>query len=603
MYKDQGRVQGFLRANGEQIVNGDGEPLLLRGVGLGNWMLPEGYMWKFFKGADRPRRIEKLISDLIGETNAEQFWKRFHDDYITEADIRKMAEEGLNSVRLAINSRHIIEDDEPLRWKADRIGRIDRLIEWCRDYQLYVILDLHGAPGGQTGANIDDSEQDQPGLFQSEEMRERTIRLWRMLAERYKDEWIVGGYDLLNEPLPEWFNRYNEQVMPLYRDITKAIREVDASHMIIIEGVHWANDWSIFTEKFDDNTMLQFHKYWSAVDTASIQRFLDKRKEWNAPIYMGEGGENCWNWYVGAFGLFEDHNISWNFWPWKKLDNRNSPCSINRPDDWDLIIAYAQGEGPKPEPEKAQAILDQYLDNIRFDNCLYSPEVLRSAQRKLPLRIPAEYYGNQGAGIDHYAVSEVAEGSLFRQHDGLLIQFVHGESDKKPSFSSHGHVQQIEEEKLSVRLNEGEWVRYRVYSETDESYSIRVHALFQDANGSLTVRLNGQPLGEAAPNAGNLAFPQPGDGKIPAAFSPVPSNGSKTTEDEVASSRIDGSSLALDDSDGGDTTAPEAAADSPASWIVYEIAKSQLLHTGRHELHVEAAVGSVKLDWIEVVKC
>lgn len=93
------------------------------------------------------------------------FWKRFHEEYITEADIRKMAEEGLNSVRLAINSRHIIEDDEPLRWKDDGIARIDRLIEWCRSYQLYVILDLHGAPGGQTGANIDDSEHDQPGCF------------------------------------------------------------------------------------------------------------------------------------------------------------------------------------------------------------------------------------------------------------------------------------------------------------------------------------------------------------------------------------------------------------------------------------------------------
>ncbi len=348
--------------------------------------------------------------------------------------------------------------------------------------------------------------------------------------------------------------------------------------------------------------MLQFHKYWSAVDTASIQRFLDKRKEWNAPIYMGEGGENCWDWYVGAFGLFEDHNISWNFWPWKKLDNRNSPCSINRPDDWDLIIAYAQGEGAKPEPEKAQAILDQYLENIRFDNCTYSPEVLRSCQRKLPLRIPAEYYGNQGAGIDHYAAGGPAEGSLFRKNDGLLIEFLNGESGKTPSFSSHGNVQQIEEEKLCVLLNDGEWVRYRVYSETDEAYTIRLQASFQDANGSLEVKLNGNPLGTAVQKAGDHANLQLEEEQQSAAVSAASSYDSKATEEEVAASRIEGSALAFDDADSGDTTAPGPAEDNSPAWVVYEIAKDETFQTGLHELHVKATGGSVKLDWIEVVK-
>ena len=56
----------FLRTQGQDIVNESGERILLRGVGLGNWMLPEGYMWKFGNGGDRPRKIEKLVSDLIG---------------------------------------------------------------------------------------------------------------------------------------------------------------------------------------------------------------------------------------------------------------------------------------------------------------------------------------------------------------------------------------------------------------------------------------------------------------------------------------------------------------------------------------------------------
>lgn len=152
-----------------------------------------------------------------------------------------------------------------------------------------------------------------------------------MLAERYKDEWIVAGYDLLNEPLPEWFAEHNDQVMPLYREIIAAIREVDARHMIILEGVHWATDWSIFEEKPgnelpDQNLMLQFHKYWNNPDTESIQKYLDAREQLNVPLFMGEGGENNKDWYAGAFRLFEDHGISWNFWTWKKLDTDNSPA-------------------------------------------------------------------------------------------------------------------------------------------------------------------------------------------------------------------------------------------------------------------------------------
>lgn len=93
----------------------------------------------------------------------------------------------------------LIEEGEPVTLRAGRIELIDRVIAWRRSYGLYVILDLHGAPGSQTGTNIDDSEHDQPELFIQEHNRRMTIELWRILAERYKDEWIVVVYDLLNE--------------------------------------------------------------------------------------------------------------------------------------------------------------------------------------------------------------------------------------------------------------------------------------------------------------------------------------------------------------------------------------------------------------------
>jgi endoglucanase len=379
---NESEVSGYVRAEGRKLVNGEGRELLLRGVGFGNWLLPEGYMWKFPKEGDRPRRMERMVENLIGPGKAALFWELYYDRYITEEDIIRIAAEGFNSVRVPINARFLMKEGMlPLQVKEHRLAYIDRLIAWCREHRLYVILDLHGAPGGQTGTNIDDSERDQPELFTDDKNKQLTVELWRMLAARYKDEWIVAGYDLLNEPLPDWFAEYNHHMMPLYKEIIQAIREVDQRHMIILEGVHWATDWSIFTEKLDSNLMLQFHKYWSTPDTESLRPFLDKRVEWDVPIFMGEGGENNNDWYAQAFQLFEDHSISWNFWPWKKLDTKNSPCSIPMPVDWNLLVRYLEG-GERPDTDSAERILWEFLDHLPLGQCAYHEEVIRALFRK-----------------------------------------------------------------------------------------------------------------------------------------------------------------------------------------------------------------------------
>ena len=108
-----GHAEGdFLRTKGHDMVDADGNKVLLRGVGLGNWLLPEGYMWKFGEDGDRPRKIEKIAEDLIGKEAADQFWIEFRKHYITEADIRRIAELGFNSVRPALNARLFLTEGE-----------------------------------------------------------------------------------------------------------------------------------------------------------------------------------------------------------------------------------------------------------------------------------------------------------------------------------------------------------------------------------------------------------------------------------------------------------------------------------------------------------
>ncbi|MFB9276183.1 glycoside hydrolase family 5 protein [Cohnella cellulosilytica] len=564
-YGRNSEVTGFVRADGRKLRNGAGEELLLRGVGFGSWLLPEGYMWKFPKEGDRPRRIEAMIERLIGKEKAEQFWDSYYNRYVAEADIARIAEEGFNSVRLPINARFLLDERGAANggipaYREERVGLIDRVIDWCRRHRLYVILDLHGAPGGQTGANIDDSEFDRPELFTVEANWRQTVELWRMLADRYKDEWIVAGYDLLNEPLPEWFSSLYGRVMPLYREIVRAIREVDRRHMIILEGVHWSTDWSIFAEAFgdeplDDNVLLQFHKYWNNPDTESIDRYLQLRDKWNVPIFMGEGGENNKDWYTGAFRLFEDQEISWNFWTWKKLSATNSPCSIRTPEGWGLLVDYLQG-GFKPSAETAERILGSYLDNMRLADCEYRPEVARSLLRRAPVRIPAVFYGYKGEGVSFGCASGESEAGVgarvgsgaeqgidvgFRTGDRTAIRFV--DSERTTATFAHGGGEEWEPDQwLCLELSAGDWFVYDFIGDD------------RDPQAELAVRLKLQAVGET--------------GKLAA--------------------ELDGRALGCVDAQGEE-------------WRTYGEVDLGAVGPGDHSLKLRCAEGSLRLIWLELL--
>lgn len=153
--------------------------------------------------------------------------------------------------------------------------------------------------GGQTGQNIDDSEADIPELFTDERNQDILVKMWRLLAVRYTNEPAIGGYDLLNEPIPNWNCQYNSQLLPLYRRLIRAIREVDPNHVILLEGVHWATDFSVFEDftpkEAADNIVLEFHKYWSDPDEESLAPFVETAKRLNVPLWMGKAARTTCN--------------------------------------------------------------------------------------------------------------------------------------------------------------------------------------------------------------------------------------------------------------------------------------------------------------------
>jgi hypothetical protein len=363
----------FVRVEGRELVSPAGTPLRLKGIGLGNWLLPEGYMFLFKKGAQSPRQINDLVSELVGPDEARAFWKGFRAAWVTREDIHYLKQIGMDHVRVPFNYRILTPEDQAEVWLPEGFALLDQVIAWSKAEGLYVILDMHAAPGGQTGRNIDDGWT-HPWLFESAEAQERTIAIWRKLAERYKDEPAVLGYDLLNEPLPNGYEELNPRLEPFYKKLTAAVREVDPEHVVFLGGAQWDTNFSAFGPPFAPNLAYTFHKYWNETTDASIQKFLDFREKHGAPIWLGESGENEDAWVADCVKLMDRHGIGWTFWPYKKLDSTRGIVSVTPPQYWEEVTAYAAARSGdfekdakiRPSIEHARAALKGLLENARF---------------------------------------------------------------------------------------------------------------------------------------------------------------------------------------------------------------------------------------------
>ncbi|MDR1416203.1 MAG: glycoside hydrolase family 5 protein, partial [Prevotellaceae bacterium] len=232
----------FVRVSGHDLITPSGEKLLIKGTNLGNWLNPEGYMFGFSK-TNSARFINEMLCQLAGPDFAAEFWRQFKDSYVTRSDIRFIASTGSNTIRLPFHYKLFTSEDYMgLTAAQDGFARVDSVVKWCRSEGLYLILDMHDAPGGQTGDNIDDS-YGFPWLFESKESQKLYCDVWRRIADYYKDEPVILGYELLNEPIAPYFGdtvqTLNERLESVYRMGTAAIREVDAHHIILWGGAQW----------------------------------------------------------------------------------------------------------------------------------------------------------------------------------------------------------------------------------------------------------------------------------------------------------------------------------------------------------------------------
>ena len=491
------------------IIDENNNEVILKGIGLGGWMLQEPYMFNYIGAADAQYDFKEKLVEFIGQENTDAFFQAWLENFVTQEDINLLASWGFNSVRLPMHYELFTYSiqNEPVQgqntWLDTGFNIVDQLLDWCEQNQMYLILDLHAAPGGQGyNSDISDYNPNYPSLWESVENQNKTIALWGEIANRYNDEPWIGGYDLLNET--NW-NLGTNELRNFYIQVTDAIRAHDQDHIIFIEGNWFANDFSGLTPPWDDNMVYSFHKYWSYNSPTSLDWVLDIKNQYNYPLWMGESGENSNAWFTDAISLFEQNDIGWAFWPWKKIESISAPFSISSNSNYEWLIDYLRGDASPPSINLAVDGLMQLAEDVLASNTLYQKDVVDAMIRQpgdnttlafsdniIPGTIYASDYdlGNDGiAYSDKHSATYHVDTDNFQawnqgwsyRNDGVDIE------SNNDSDSNGYHISFVDD---------GEWMIYTIDVQQSGFYNAVTRYSSQESGGLLNLTIDEIPIAQ-----------------------------------------------------------------------------------------------------------
>jgi len=379
-YPDYVPDNPFVHQEGKLVIGLDGQPLKLRGVNVGGWLLWEG--WEYGKGllVSQTTLMDRLTT-LVGADQADSFEQQVYANYITEADIQEIAALGFNSVRIPVNAKILEDDSQPYVYKDSGWQILDNVLSWCEQYHVYAILDLHAVPGGQSHLTPSDPATKSQLIWNSPENQDRTVAMWHAIASRYHDRKIIAGYDLINEPLPPNGAILND----LERRIAAAIRSVDPDHMLIVEGGAFSSDFSMFPAPISGNQAYGFHMYTWFGDNRrqKFNQMVALTDAQQVPLWEGEFGENTTAMIDSTIAMFENPdneiNAGWCFWTWKKVPGRYPALeAITEPVSWKAVIDWIGDpkHNPQPSLNQAQDGMNAFIQAIQLENDHLDPQML-----------------------------------------------------------------------------------------------------------------------------------------------------------------------------------------------------------------------------------
>ncbi len=226
----------FISVKDGVTVTESGKPIVLEGCNLGNWFLLEMWMMEMDKEVHDQHEFEGVLTQRFGREKKDVLMEMYRANWITERDFPIIRSFGFNVVRLPFHYSLLMDDEHPMVLKPDAFRWLDAAVDMAAKNGLYTILDLHGAPGGQS---LDHTTgwTGQNKLWRNGDYQRQTVWLWKQLAEHYKDRPAVAAYDLINEPFGDGKpDNHEPALVKLTDDIYKAVREIDTRHIIILNG-------------------------------------------------------------------------------------------------------------------------------------------------------------------------------------------------------------------------------------------------------------------------------------------------------------------------------------------------------------------------------
>ncbi|UCG01352.1 MAG: cellulase family glycosylhydrolase [Candidatus Heimdallarchaeota archaeon] len=391
----------YVKVDGSKfLVNGN--EIIFRGFGIGNWLNIEHFMIGL-PGSES--QLRRALEKAYGSKKASEFWEKYYNCYIKEADFQFLSEIGVNSIRISFNYRLFESDLQPYSYNPNGFNQIDRILKLCEKYKIYAILDLHAAPGGQNPDWHSDNAIGEALFWEHPDFQNRVIELWKYIAQHYCNNPWVAAYDLMNEPC--YYEPRGEIVDEFYHNLVRNLRKVDKNHIFFIEGDFYGHFFTDFTPYEDPNIAYSFHFYPSIFgDYVEInpQLRFDKiqnaifgdgeidyvKNELQRPLWCGETGislrrgNSKFHESVlrDTIAVFEKHGVSWSIWTFK--DARSMGCLHPKTDSpWMKFSVSASGDWKFSEEFQKYLVSNEVLKNM---NLTHLPNNL---QRKLNFRLLA----------------------------------------------------------------------------------------------------------------------------------------------------------------------------------------------------------------------
>ena len=500
---------GFLKTQGRIIVDENDEKIIFKGFGLGGWVVLEGYMWNY-PGFGSTTTMENAVEDLIGQDKKDEFFSLYRANYITEKDIKFLSQNGFNALRIPLHYKHFSPSFN--EFINDGFELLDPIINACRNNNMYVILDMHAAPGAQNTSDFSDSDGQTAKLFTEYSNQKWLTSVWRYIAEYYSNEPVVAAYDLLNEPVLPW--GYGPQALRnIYEWVIDSIRTVDPNHVVIIEGNWYGNDHTGLLPPFDDEMVYSFHHYvGGSTDTTTMynQYRTGISLEYNVPLWVGEFGENSNYWGSNIKSFFERNDIGWSWWNYKSVERISSLFSYEITEEYQTVLNYWQGSSAKPDTNTAFNCLMSMANSLHFDSCKVNEDLIRALVDPTYNSIPISYSNFSPPGL--LPATDYDSGNNSVSYFDNWVEDPNKFSPETKSWNNGWSYRNDGVDIGSTIINNqknyyvgwietGEWMRYTIKPEEPGNYKMMVEIASYINGSSLSVEF------DSGMNAGPINLP------------------------------------------------------------------------------------------------